>query len=256
MKIYFTIVFFLLGTILGSFYNVVGYRLCKNESIIKPGSHCPKCNHKLSFLELIPVLSYIFLKGRCKACKEKISLFYPLIELFTGLLFATCFYSFGFSYDLLISLSLVSLLSIVIVSDVNFYIIPDEVTIFFGILIIIINILKYGFVSSLTYILYGVIMFLFMYLIMILGKFMFKEEALGGGDVKLLFVLGLTLPIMSSFLSLILATLIAFPISLYLLLSKKDKIIPFGPFLVLGTLIIFLMKIDINTVINYVSLIY
>ena len=85
---------------------------------------------------------------------------------------------------------------------------------------------------------------------------MFKEEALGGGDVKLLFVLGLTLPIMSSFLSLILATLIAFPISLYLLLSKKDKIIPFGPFLVLGTLIIFLMKIDISTVINYVSLIY
>ena len=85
---------------------------------------------------------------------------------------------------------------------------------------------------------------------------MFKEEALGGGDVKLLFVLGLTRPIMSSFLSLILATLIAFPISLYLLLSKKDKIIPFGPFLVLGTLIIFLMKIDINTVINYVSLIY
>ena len=99
-------------------------------------------------------------------------------------------------------------------------------------------------------------MFLFMYIIMLLGKFMFKEEALGGGDVKLLFVLGLTLPIMSSFLSLILATLIAFPISLYLLLSKKDKIIPFGPFLVLGTLIIFLMKIDINTVINYVSLIY
>lgn len=256
MKIYFTIVFFLLGMILGSFYNVVGYRLCKNESLIKPGSHCPKCNHKLSFLELIPVFSYIFLKGRCKACKEKISIFYPLIEFFTGLLFATCFYSFGLSYDLLISLSLVSLLSIVIVSDVNFYIIPDEVTIFFGILIIIINILKYGFVSSLTYILYGVIMFLFMYLIMILGKFMFKEEALGGGDVKLLFVLGLTLPIMSSFLSLILATLIAFPISLYLLLSKKDKIIPFGPFLVLGTLIIFLMKIDINTVINYVSLIY
>ena len=93
MKIYFTIVFFLLGMILGSFYNVVGYRLCKNESIIKPGSHCPKCNHKLSFLELIPVFSYVFLKGRCKACKEKISLFYPLIEFFTGLLFATCFYS-------------------------------------------------------------------------------------------------------------------------------------------------------------------
>ena len=256
MKIYFTIVFFLLGTILGSFYNVVGYRLCKNESIIKPGSHCPKCNHKLSFLELIPVLSYIFLKGRCKACKEKISLFYPLIELFTGLLFATCFYSFGFSYDLRIGLALVSLLSIVIVSDVNFYIIPDEVTIFFGILIIIINIFKYGFIPSLTYILYGIIMFLFMYIIMLLGKFMFKEEALGGGDDKLVFVLGLTLPIMASFLGLILGTLIAFPISLYLLLIKKDKIIPFGPFLILGTLIIFLMKIDINSIMEYISLIY
>lgn len=64
MKIYFTIVFFLLGTILGSFYNVVGYRLCKNESIIKPGSHCPKCNHKLSFLELIPVLSCLYFSKR------------------------------------------------------------------------------------------------------------------------------------------------------------------------------------------------
>lgn len=256
MKIYFTIIFFILGTIMGSFYNVVGFRLAKNESIIKPGSHCPKCNHKLSFFELIPILSYIFLKGKCKNCKEKISIFYPLIELFTGLLFGVCFYSFGFSYDLLIGLSLVSLLSIVIVSDVNFYIIPDEINIFFGILIIIINIFKYGFVGSLKYILYGIIMFLFMYLVMNLGKIIFKEEALGGGDVKLLFVLGLCLPIMSSFFSLILATLLAFPISLYLLLSKKDKIIPFGPFLVLGTLIIFLMKINPNTIIDYISLFY
>ena len=76
INIIYLILFFILGLVLGSFYNVVGLRLCKGESLIYPPSHCTKCNHKLKFYELVPVFSYIFLKGRCKNCKEKINIMY------------------------------------------------------------------------------------------------------------------------------------------------------------------------------------
>ena len=77
MELFCLIIFFIIGTVFGSFYNVVGYRLPKGESIIYPSSHCPNCNNKLKTLELIPVLSYIFQKGKCKHCQTKISAFYP-----------------------------------------------------------------------------------------------------------------------------------------------------------------------------------
>ena len=170
-------------------------------------------------------------------------------------LFAICYYSFGFSYDLIISLLLVSYFAIVIVSDLNYYIIPDQVTIVIGILIFIVNILKYGFIGSLGYLLSGIIMFLFMYLVGILGSFIFKQEALGGGDIKLLFVLGLTLPLALSFLGIVLATLLAFPISLYFTIKNKDKIIPFGPFLIAAFLILYLSKIDVSVIYSFFNII-
>lgn len=255
MEIFYLIIFFIFGIIFGSFFNVVGFRLPKNESLIKPSSHCQNCNHKLGLSELIPVFSYIFLKGKCKKCKQKISVFYPIIELSSGILFAVSYYSFGFSYDLIIALLLVSYFLIVIVSDLNFYIIPDQVTLFLGIVIIITNVLKYGFVPSLTYILSGLGMFIFMYFLMLLGNFLFKEESMGGGDIKMLFVLGMIMPIMLSFISLVLATLLALLPSLYLLIKKKDKIIPFGPFLVAGFLLIFFSKISIDEIYNFFLLV-
>ena len=252
MKTLMYIIFFILGTVLGSFYNVVGFRLSNNGSLIKPkNSYCPSCHHKLSYKDLVPILSYVFLKGKCRYCKNKISIFYPVIELFTGILFTVCYHSFNISYDLIIVLTLVSLFSIIIVSDLNFYIIPDEVTITAGIIILITNALKYGFVPSLTYVLYGIICFLFMYLIGLLGNVLFKQEALGGGDIKLLFVLGLTLPLIESFLGIVLATVLALPISLFLLLKHKDKIIPFGPFLVAAYLMLFLLKLDVNVIYEF-----
>ena len=78
---------FIIGTIFGSFYNVVGFRIPKNESIIFPPSHCPKCNKRLKTLELIPIISFIMQKGKCKNCNQKIGIFYPIFELITGLLF-------------------------------------------------------------------------------------------------------------------------------------------------------------------------
>ena len=89
------IILFLFGIVLGSFYNVVGYRLPTPESLIYPSSHCTTCNHKLGASELVPVFSDLFQKGKCKHCGAKISLFYPLFELTTGILFALSYYVYG-----------------------------------------------------------------------------------------------------------------------------------------------------------------
>ena len=88
IELLYATLFFILGIIMGSFYNVVGYRLPNNISLIKPSSHCPNCNKKLGFFELIPIISYIIQFGKCKKCKQRISIFYPIIELSSGLLFA------------------------------------------------------------------------------------------------------------------------------------------------------------------------
>ena len=246
MDVFYLILFFIIGLIFGSFYNVVGFRLCKKESLIRPRSHCPKCNHVLKSSELIPVISYLVQGGRCKSCKSKISIFYPMIELFTGLLFAISYYVFGFSYDLLIALSLSSMFVIIVVTDLNYYIIPDEINIFFAILVFIINILRFGFIGACKYLVFGAIMFTFMYLLMLFGNILFKEESLGGGDIKLIFVLGMITTPAISFLSVALSDFIALPISLFIYFTNKEKKLPYGPFLVLAFLLVIFLKLDLN----------
>lgn len=251
MEIFYTILFFVFGLVFGSFYNVVGLRLCKGESLISPPSHCVKCNHKLSPLELIPVFSYIFLKGKCKKCHEKISIMYPIIELITGTLFALSFYCFGFSNELILALLLSSLFVIVIVTDLNYYIILDSVLVVFGVLVFAYNIVTKGFMDACTYVLFGFIMFLFMFLLMKLGNVLFKEECLGGGDIKLLGVLGMTFSVFMSFISLSVGALLALPSSLYFYFKKKDKIVPFGPFIIAGFLIMLFMQTNSREIIDF-----
>lgn len=253
MNAYILILFFIFGTVFGSFFCVVGYRRANKESIITPGSHCQNCKHPLGPFELIPVLSYLIQRGKCKHCKAHISIFYPIVELFTGILFMISYYSFGFSYDLVIALLLSSYFSIVVITDLNYYMIPDEITIFFGICIAITTILKYG-LNSWEYLLNGLIMFIFMYLIMKIGNFIFKQESLGGGDIKLLFVLGMTMPFILSLLGISLACALALPVACYLYFKKNDKAVPFGPFLIGAFLILFLLKIDPQVIFNYLFL--
>ena len=245
--------FFLLGLLFGSFYTVVGLRLSKNESIVSPRSHCTNCNHILKWYELIPILSYIFLRGRCKNCKTKISIMYPAIELFTAVLFSVCFYKYGFSLELILGLLLSSLFIIVTVSDLNYYIIPDVIIIVFGILIFIYNIITKGFVDACVYIIYGIMIFLLMYLLMIFGNAVFKEESLGGGDIKLMGILGMIHKPIISVTSLALASLIALPVSIFFLKKNKDRIIPFGPFLVAALLIITLTELNTDTIVNFLT---
>lgn len=245
------IMFFILGTVLGSFYNVVGYRLPKEESVLKPkNSYCPNCHNRLKWYELIPILSYIIQLGKCRHCHHKISIFYPMIEFLTGILFAVCFYSFGYSYELLIALGLSSLFCIVIVSDINYLIIPDEVTLIVAILIGIVEFLMKGIVGGLQAIGSGILLFLVMYLIMLLGNFMFKKESLGGADIKLMFVAGLALGPLLGLMVIFIASVIALPVSLIIYIVDRENVIPFGPFIVAGMLILFLLKIDLNMFMN------
>ena len=252
MEILYIIIFFILGIILGSFYNVVGYRLPKNESIIKPKySYCPSCKKRLTNRELIPVISYFVQKGKCRGCGEKIGFFYPMIELLTGLLFAVCYYSFGFTYELIIALTLVSMLTIIIVSDTKYLIIPDEVTITGIIVIVITKLFKSGIKTMFLSIGNGLIMFIAMYLIMLLGNYIFKKESLGGADVKLMFVVGLVVSPLVGFFVIFVASLTALPISLFLGQINNEKVIPFGPFIMLSVILFYFLKIDVNILLEY-----
>lgn len=245
MEIYYHIMFFIVGTIFGSFYNVVGTRIPNNLSIVKPGSHCEYCNHELSWYELIPIFSYIFLKGKCKECHHKLSIFYPFTEIATGLLFLVSFHSFGFSLDLLTSLTLVSTFIIIIVSDINYLIIPDRFIIIPSILIIIIDLFNIGLLNTIIQIGYGILGFTLMYLVMLLGNKLFKKESLGGADIKLMFLIGLVLDPMLTIIVLFLASFIALIPSIYLLYKNKEHIVPYGPFLMIGLLIVYFTKLNI-----------
>ncbi len=263
METYYTILIFVFGLLLGSFYNVVGYRIPNNLSIVRPHSFCPKCRHELKWYELIPVLSYIIQGGKCRKCKCHISFFYPFIELLTGILFAISYLVFGFSYEFALSVLIISFMVIVIVSDTNFLIIPDEVTVFFLIITLVVQFIFKGYAYVLSSILYGLFMFLMMYFVMFMGKKILKEEALGGGDVKLMFFVGIILnaitPItmtdiitwwylINGFFHIFLASCLAAPFAVLSILTKKGRAIPFGPFLLTSLFIMFIFSFDVISV--------
>ncbi|MBQ9071552.1 MAG: prepilin peptidase [Bacilli bacterium] len=253
---YFSIIllFFIVGTIFGSFYNVVGYRLPKGESLLYPSSHCTKCNHKLGPLELIPILSYLFLGGKCKKCKDKISCFYPLFEFFSGLLFALSFIVYGFSLDCLLSIVFISMLLIIIISDYQTMIIPDSILIVFSAMIIIIKFFMSGIEFVGISLLHSLGSFIFMLLLKLFGDFLFKKESMGGGDIKLLAVFGLMFGFPMSIVSVFIAAIIGLPVSLIMLKKQTTHEIPFGPFLAISAILIVLLKLDINTIINLLTI--
>lgn len=250
MNLYYALCFFILGTILGSFYNVVGFRLPRGESIVYPASHCPNCNHQLKFWELIPILSFFFQRGKCTSCKQKISWFYPVFEFSCGLVFAIAFLVFGFSWELLIALTFISMLIIIMVSDYKYMIIPDEVLLFFGIVLFFEILFVHGYQTLLISLGNGCIASLCIYFLKMVGDLVFKKESMGGGDIKLLFIFGLVLGWQLSVFSIFLASVIGLPLSLVILYKNNSHEIPFGPFLSIGALIILLSRIDLNWLIN------
>lgn len=254
MEIYYATLFFIFGTILGSFYNVVGYRLPRGESIAFPPSHCTKCGHRLTALELIPILSFLMQKGKCKKCGDKISWFYTIFEFLTGIMFMLSYLVFGLSLDTLIAITFISMLLIIIISDYQTMIIPDELLIFTGILLIIELFIKNGLSGTLDALLNGLIMFVIMFSIKKIGDLMFKKESMGGGDIKLMFIYGLVLGWPTSCMSIGLAAFIGLPVSLILLKKNNSHEIPFGPFLAVAAIILVLTKVDINVLIDMLTI--
>jgi leader peptidase (prepilin peptidase)/N-methyltransferase len=252
MEVVFLICFFILGAVLGSFYNVLGMRIPNHESIVKPRSHCEKCGHVLCWYELIPIVSFLILRGKCRNCKTKLSWLYLFSEVFCGLLFAISYYSFGFSWNLFIVLTVSSLMILVTVSDLNYMIIPDRFIIISAIIILLVKLVGFGFNTFLLSFGYGLLAFVFMFGVMKLGSFIFKKEALGGADVKLMFIAGICVEPFLTLLVIIIASVVALPVSLFLLYKEKENIIPFGPFLVIGILIILFTKLNSQEIINLI----
>lgn len=251
LEIIFLIIFFIFGAVMGSFFHVVATRMSRDESIVFPASHCDKCNHKLKWYENIPIISYILLKGKCSSCHSKIPISYLIVEIVTALLFAVCFHVFSFSFDLVIALIFVSSLIIVIVSDIEYMIILDEVLMFSSLVIVVLDILVLGLEEAAYHIYGGVGAFVTMYALKIMGDKIFRKESLGGGDIKLLFLFGLVLGYAMSICTIFLATFIAFPIALLLLFSNRENIIPFGPFLSMAAILILISGINFQDIIVF-----
>jgi len=236
MEIAYTIFAFIFGLVFGSFFNVVGLRVPKKESISTPPSHCTNCQRRLTLLDLIPVLSYIFLRGKCRSCGEKISPIYLLTEIVTGILFAFAVWNLGLTIETAVALLFISLLMIIVVSDFAYMLIPDKVLLFFLPFLIIGRIL-----SPLDLwwdsLLGAVIGFGILYLIAVVSK-----GGMGGGDIKLFFLIGLVLGTMDTLLTLFLAAFIGMIAGLVVLKVRnqgKKTPVPFGPSIALAAIIVY-----------------
>src|SRR5699024_4826772 len=202
LDIFFIIFFFLFGVSFGSFYNVVGLRLPKDEIFTNDRSYCLNCKKTLTWYELIPVLSYLFQMGKCRGCKKKISIIYPSIELLTGILFAFSYWILGFQWELAVAILFVSMLMIILVSDLTYMIIQNKVLLFFLPCFVILRMIEplnpwWSPVAG------GVGAFLLLALIIILSR-----GGMGAGDMKLFGVLGIVLGLQHVLLSFFIACLI------------------------------------------------
>ncbi|UDQ98215.1 prepilin peptidase [Lentisphaerota bacterium WC36G] len=252
--IFLSIWFFGLGACVGSFLNVVIWRMPRGKSVISPPSHCPRCQHKLAWYENIPVLSWCFLRGKCKGCQLPISVKYPLGELLTAFLYLLIWGKvilndeplfFAFNY-----LSVTFFLIAVFFIDKDHRIIPNKLTY----TMMIFGLIFSAFFPQVTYIkgvetawqglLYSFVGLvaggLFFGILAIIGELIFKKEALGWGDVKYLAAVGATLGFPGIFFTVFFGSIFGSIYGGLLILSKKGTLktfIPFGVFLVLGTLL-------------------
>ena len=236
---YIYLIVFFTGLIIGSFLNVCIYRIPLEQSIVSPSSHCFHCKTPLSLWDLIPVFSLIFLKGKCRYCKTKISPRYLVVEILTGIIFLLLFLKFGLSIEYFFYLVLLCILICVTFIDYDYKIIPDEfILLGFG----------YGLI-------YRLIMYVFMkesidtiniLLGFLIGGGFFlliaivSNGGMGGGDIKLMAMLGFLLGwkkiVLISFLSFAIGSIFSMGLLLTKIKTRKDSI-PFGPFISLSTAI-------------------
>lgn len=226
------IMIFLYGIVIGSFLNVCTYRIPKKEDIVKINSHCMSCNYNLKWYDLIPLFSYIFLGGRCRKCKAKISIQYPLIEGLNGILYVLVVAVNGFTIESLLYCLMFSALVTLSVIDFRTYEIPFGINLFILTLGLIRVALDYQ--NFLDYLIGFISVSGFLYLLFLLTK----GRGIGGGDIKLMAVSGLMLGWKCNILALAIGCIVGSIIHIIRMkVSKEDHVLALGPYLSVGIMV-------------------
>ncbi|MFH1623644.1 MAG: prepilin peptidase [Pseudomonadota bacterium] len=230
---------FIFGTIVGSFLNVCIYRVPTKQSIVSPSSHCPKCREPIAFYDNIPILSFVFLGGKCRKCKHPIPIRYLFVELLTGLISLALFLKFGFTLSYFVYLAFSAALLVTAYIDLDHQIIPDVITLP-G---IVTGLIASLFLPALTF-LDSVIGVAAggggLFLVAMGYNLLTKREGMGAGDIKLISMIGAFLGVKAVILTIFLGSLFGSLVGgLLMLKEKKDTryAIPFGPFLTIGAMI-------------------
>lgn len=236
MNLFISIYIFILGLIFGSFFNVVGLRVPVKQSIVNPPSQCPHCGNRLKARDLIPVLSWLMAKGKCRSCSAPISYVYPLGELATGFLFLWMYLTFGITWETLIGLLLISMSVIITVSDLKYMLIPNRILLAFVPLFIILRFI-YPLGSIWSHAAGALLGGGVLLLVVIITR-----GGMGMGDVKLFLLLGWVIGfpnLIPAFILACLAGTIIGGLLLLLRIVQRKQPIPFGPFLAFGALAAF-----------------
>ena len=232
----------LFGAIMGSFLNVCILRWGAEpkQSVVRPRSSCPRCGAAIAWRDNIPIVSWLLLRGRCRHCGEPISPMYPLVELAVALLWAWMAARYGLGVEALKGALFGTILLGIALTDASKYIIPDEFT-WGGLVIGVVLSAAGGFHSVLLALIGAAAGFAILWLVGTLGTWAFKEDAMGGGDIKMMAMVGAFVGWEGVLLTIFLGALAGTAIFLPLMLLGKRKLVPFGVFLALGAGITYLV---------------
>jgi leader peptidase (prepilin peptidase) / N-methyltransferase len=220
------------GACVGSFLNVCVYRWPEGQSVVSPPSACPACGARIRWYDNVPVLGWLWLRGRCRACGAPISIQYPVVELATASLWVAAVLRHGPSWQALSSALFFTLLLGIALTDARTYTIPDPFTLG-GLVIGLLLSLAPGGIEPLRSVLGAALGFVLLWVVAVLGEWAFKKPAMGGGDIKMMAMVGAFLGppgvLLTIFLGALFGSLIFGPISV-----RTGKLVPFGIFLALG----------------------
>ncbi|MBI3313649.1 MAG: prepilin peptidase [Candidatus Omnitrophica bacterium] len=238
---------FVFGLIFGSFLNVCIHRMPQEESVVSPGSHCPHCKTPIALTDNVPLISFILLAGKCRHCRKPISPRYFLVELASGFLWLSVWLMYGPTPMFVPTVFLLSVLMAISVTDLETGLIPDKLSlpgIAVGLVIAGLHPPMMGTDSWQQALIHSGLGILagggVLLLIGWFGNMVFRKETMGGGDIKLMAMLGAFLGIKKAFMVLFLGPFIALPYALYAKFSKKQETIPLGPFLAIAGAWVFL----------------
>ena len=227
-----TVFIFIYGIVIGSFLNVCIYRIPQKEDIVRESSHCMSCGHRLKWYDLVPLFSYLFLKGKCRYCGSKLSKQYPIVEALNGILYVVVFYATDFSWDSILYCLMTSALIVLSVIDYRTYEIPFGINVFIFILACIHMLLDLARWKD--YVIGFFAVSAFLYLLYLLSK----GRAIGGGDIKLMAAAGMMLGWKAIIIAFVMGCILGSVIhSLRMKLTNEDHVLAMGPYLAAGILL-------------------